>query len=105
MVFLDPLLRDCKWNVARICGMLEIGERTFARIALRSLGITPKDWLCRLRAVNARRLLRETGKVEPVASMLGFGHVADFSREFRRQTGVTPSFYLQSERSRMFNCD
>lgn len=100
---LDALLENCGWSVSELCEALQVSERTFARVVERSLGINPKDWLCRLRAVAACRLLREVGKVEPVANMLGFKHVADFSREFRRQTGVIPSIYLKSERSRMFH--
>lgn len=103
IIRLDCLLGNCGWSVSELCNVLQLNERTFARVVERSLGINPKDWLCRLRAVAACQLLREVGKVEPVANMLGFKHVADFSREFRRQTGVIPSIYLKSERSRMFH--
>ena len=99
---LDGLFAKCGWNVSRICGALGLKERTFARMVEQSLGIHPKDWLCRQRALAACALLREVGTVAPVATMLGFRHGADFAAEFRRMVGVAPSEYLKSERSRMF---
>lgn len=99
---LDALFADCDWNVSRICGVLGLNERTFARMVEQSLGINPKDWLRRQRALAACALLREVGAVAPVASMLGFRFAADFAAEFRRMVGVSPSEYLKSERSRMF---
>ncbi len=101
-VRLDALLADCGWNVSRICGALGLKERTFARMVEQSLGINPKDWMRRQRALAACALLREVGAVAPVAAMLGFRHGADFTAEFRRMVGIAPSEYLKSERSRMF---
>lgn len=99
---MDVLFAECAWNVSRICGVLGLNERTFARMVEQSLGINPKDWLCRQRALAACALLREVGNVTPVATMLGFRFAADFAAEFRRMVGVAPSEYLKSERSRMF---
>lgn len=99
---LDDLFAGCDWNVSRICGVLGLKERTFARMVEQSLGIKPKDWLRRQRALTACALLREVGYVAPVATMLGFRFAADFAAEFRRLVGVSPSEYLKSERSRMF---
>lgn len=102
---LDALLADCGWNVSRICKSLGVKERTFARMVEQSLGINPKDWLRRQRALAACALLREVGNVAPVATILGFNYAADFTAEFRRMVGVTPSAYLKTERSRMFGAE
>lgn len=101
-VRLDPLFRVCGWNVARLSLLLAVNERTFARAVVDSMGINPKNWLRRQRILASCELLREIGKVDPVARELGFKFSADFASEFRQLIGVTPSEFLRSEKSRMF---
>lgn len=59
------------------------------------LGITCKRWLREIRIVVACHLLREGNKIESVAQALGFRHVPDFTREFKKLLGVTPSHYMK----------
>jgi AraC-like DNA-binding protein len=98
---LELLFGPCGWKVGRLCKALGMERRTFARVMERSLGITGKKWLCQLRVVAACHLLRG-GKITSVASRLGFRDDSDFSFEFRRQMGVSPSAFVKSERSRSF---
>lgn len=100
MVRLDPMFRESKWNVSSLCGTLEIGYRTFARLVEDSLGITVKVWLRQIRIVSACHRLREGCKINSLAQQMGFRYESDFAREFKKLVGVSPSFYMKSEYSR-----
>jgi AraC-like DNA-binding protein len=102
VIKLDPLFAKCGWSVSRLCGMLCVGKRTFARVVEESIGITGKLWLRRLRIVKARHLLREGGEIKSVAEQLGFDDNASFANEFKKLIGVSPSSYIKSEQSRSF---
>jgi AraC-like DNA-binding protein len=41
-------------------------------------------------------------KIEALALELGFRHAASFAREFKSIVGVSPSAYLEKEKSRFF---
>ena len=99
-VRLDPKIAECGWNVGRLCRSLGIGKRTFSRMVEEGLGITGKRWLREIRIVTACHLLREGDKIEAVAQALGFRHVSDFTREFKKLVGVPPSSYMRAEHSR-----
>lgn len=99
-VRLDRLFERCEWNVGSLCDTLGIEKRTFARITERSLGINGKFWLRQIRIVAACHLLREEGKIEVVARALGFRDPSDFTREFKKLVGVSPSRYMKAEYSR-----
>ncbi len=97
---LDARIQQCGWNVSQLCGDLGIGKRTFSRMVEEGLGITSKRWLREIRINSACHLLREECKIEVVAQALGFRHVSDFTREFKKLVGVSPSHYIRAERSR-----
>lgn len=52
--------------------------------------------------MRGRHLLREGLRVAEVASLLGFSNPRDFSIEFKRIVGVTPTWYQEGERERAF---
>lgn len=99
-ICLDPLFWQSGWKVGSLCELLGIGRRTFARAVEESIGITGKAWLRQLRAVAACHLLREGGEIKSLADRLGFRHNTDFANEFKKQVGVSPSYYMKSEQSR-----
>lgn len=100
MIRLDPLFEKCGWKVGRLCEELGIGKRTFARMVEENLGVTSKVWLRQIRAVAACHLLREGSKANSVATRLGFLNYTDFSTEFNKMVGVSPSFYMKAEYTR-----
>ena len=97
---LDPIIARCGWNVGRLCQSLGIGRRTFSRMVEEGLGISCKRWLREIRIVIACHLLREGNKIESVAHALGFRHVSDFTKEFKKLVGVPPSLYVKAEHTR-----
>jgi AraC-like DNA-binding protein len=74
-------------QLARLAGM---HERTLRRFFRRRFRTTPQRWLDRHRLRAAQRLLRRGGRTKEVAYALGYSHVSQFCRQFKRACGVSP---------------
>lgn len=79
------------WNVERMAARLGLGEKTFARLTEACLGISAKQWMRQVMALRACRLLREGWKVSSVGRELGFENEGNFSAEFKKLVGISPS--------------
>ena len=81
-------------EVARALGVTR--ARLFEQFK-RGAGLTPNDFLLRVRVEKARELMADRQKsVTEVAFAVGFGSSQYFSTVFRRYTGKTPGEYRQS---------
>lgn len=66
----------------------------FSRLFLKVTGLRPQNYAIRARMARARQLLAESNlTIGMVAEALGFQDIFYFSRQFRQQTGQTPSAY------------
>jgi AraC-like DNA-binding protein len=66
----------------------------FREILLRNLGLSPSDYLLKLRINEAKRLLRESRvPLKEIARNLGYGDVVAFHRAFTRETRCPPGAY------------
>ncbi|MDD5602503.1 MAG: AraC family transcriptional regulator [Eubacteriales bacterium] len=64
------------------------------------MGVTPKDYIKRIRMEKARHLLVNTGmSIAEVAGSTGYEDPLYFSRVFSRETGVSPRGYRNSRKS------
>ena len=81
--------------VARACGLTRF---EFSRRFKDTFHTTFRDYLIRVRIVEARRLLTE-GRVSitGIAYSVGFNDGSHFARMFRRFTGMLPSEYADSQ--------
>jgi AraC-like DNA-binding protein len=81
-------------QVAKAAGM---SEDYLSRVFHRDLGVSPWDYLNRLRIQRAKERLRESDdSIQLVARRVGFHDRAYFSRIFRKLTGVPPQVYRDS---------
>ncbi|MCT2581562.1 substrate-binding domain-containing protein [Actinophytocola gossypii] len=81
-------------QVAQAAGM---SEDYLSRTFHRELGVSPWEYLNRLRVERAKERLRETDdSVQVVARRVGFHDRAYFSRMFRKLTGMPPQAYRDS---------
>lgn len=68
-------------------------HRTFKKIE----GVTPAEYILRLRIGEAKRLLTKTNlTVMDIALNVGFTNAAHFSTVFHKKTGFSPSDYRQA---------
>jgi len=66
----------------------------------RATGLSPMQYLLKLRMERAMTLLEGTLTVEQVAASVGFGDALYFSKQFRKWTGRSPSAYREMLRGR-----
>ncbi len=82
-------------SLEEIAAQLHVSSRTVHR-RLATEGVRFRDLANRARIEKARRLLGRGGSVTATAHRLGYGDSANFTRAFRRHTGMTPSDYMRT---------
>ncbi|MEM1222188.1 MAG: AraC family transcriptional regulator [Verrucomicrobiota bacterium] len=81
-------------KIAELAQLSGLSHSQFVRQFNKVLGMSPKDYLQRVRVRKACRLLESTqATVAAVAQQCGFYDHSHFSHAFRRQTGLSPSRY------------
>jgi AraC family transcriptional regulator len=65
----------------------------FCRVFKKALGMSAISFLAHMRVERAKSLLRKSIPVSTVALKAGFNDLSNFNRQFKRQTGLTPSAY------------
>lgn len=85
---------NCGFQVAPLAKELGISQRHLQRYTRLLLGRSPQDWLNDQRLILAAQMLKENHLVKVVASELGFKHVSQFSREFKRFHKLSPTMFL-----------
>jgi transcriptional regulator GlxA family with amidase domain len=100
----DAVIAQCQeWAAmnysaaAPVAAMMHIAglpERSFARRFSKATGMSPMEYVHRLRLEEAKQML-ETGDepVEAVAAEVGYQDTSFFGRLFRRRVGLTPAHY------------
>lgn len=86
-------------NFEDLCQSLNISRTLFFRKVEKITGVSPTDYIRKVRLAEAAKLL-ESGYVSAAeaAQELGFGNLATFSRFFQTEFGVLPSQYAEGER-------
>lgn len=67
------------------------------RIFKESYGISPREYLSRLKINEAKKLLNKPQySINDIGISLGYQNLANFSKQFKRWTGLSPSKYKKS---------
>ena len=84
----------CLQEAAELCG---VSQRRFQDLFRESFHITPNQYLVSRKITQAKQLLstRELS-VSQVAELCGFSDVYYFSKQFKKETGQTPSQFQKS---------
>lgn len=88
-----------KLDVPSLAKMAHMSVRQFERKFRATFQMTPRDYMIRMRVIEACELLvRSNEPVTNVALEAGFYDHSDFARQFRRQMGQTASEYRMERR-------
>ncbi|WP_243767368.1 AraC family transcriptional regulator [Paenibacillus agricola] len=67
-------------------------------------GMSPMNFLLKIRMERARLLLQESLTVDQVASSVGFADALYFSKQFKKWFGRSPSEYRQDQTTNPYDC-
>lgn len=82
-------------DLAEMTGMSTV---YFRKVFTESYGMSPIAYLHALRIKRAREMLKsDYGSITNVAAALGYTSVYDFSRSFKKHTGLSPSAYIRQK--------
>jgi len=85
---------DADCSVPALAQRVAMSPRNFARVFLREIGLTPAQYVERVRVEAARRRLEDsTDGVDGIAASCGFGTAETMRRTFLRHVRVAPSDY------------
>jgi AraC-like DNA-binding protein len=86
--------RDTNLTIATLARQAKLSPFHFLRTFEKLTGVTPHQYVRRLRLREAaRRLVTEPVKVLDAALDAGFGDLSNFNRAFRTEFGVSPRSY------------
>lgn len=70
----------------------------FTRVFKKETGFTPHEYIIRVRVDLARFMLKTTdASIKEIAFRCGFGSECSFCTTFKKEVGVTPTLYRESE--------
>jgi AraC-like DNA-binding protein len=85
---------DESWRIKDIAVLAGLSTTQLERVCRRTLGMSPRGVLQRLRIEQAARLLSTTSLTAgEIAAACGFYDQSSFTRQFRRVLGLTPGAY------------
>ncbi|ULN65905.1 helix-turn-helix transcriptional regulator [Vibrio gigantis] len=88
---MQPYLSLGKLPISKVANILEMSPRTIQR-RLYDAGVTYREVLEDILLNEAQlRLERSTDSITSIATRIGYGESANFTRFFKRKTGLTPS--------------
>jgi AraC family transcriptional activator FtrA len=89
-------------TVEALAGRAAMSVRTFTRRFHAATGLSPIEWLIRLRVRRAQDLLETTdAPIDRVAEAVGFGAPETLRHHFRRLVGTSPSAWRNSFRGQV----
>lgn len=91
--YVDEHLRE-HISLDDLAGSVALSRYHFARRFRQAVGVSPHEYVVRLRVQRAATLLRQTGTpLRDVALRCGFADQSHLTRVFKKHTGVTPGRY------------
>lgn len=88
-------------SVDRLAGMLYVDPCHLARSFRREVGVTPKQYLTRVKLTYAEYYLTNTTHtIQQIADMVGYANYTSFYIAFRQRFGLAPEEYRRAYTSR-----
>jgi AraC family transcriptional regulator len=83
-------------TIDRLADEAGVSRFHFCRVFKKAVGMSPISFLTFMRIERTKALLRKSIPVSTVALKAGFNDLSNFNRQFKRQTGLSPTAYRDS---------
>ncbi|KYP14072.1 MAG: two-component system response regulator [Flavihumibacter sp. CACIAM 22H1] len=94
---IDERIEDHTMDVDQLCRLMNMSRTTLYRKIKAISDLTPNELINITRLKKAAELLASGKyKVNEVSDMVGYSLVSNFSRDFNKQFGMTPSAYVKT---------
>ncbi len=84
-------------TVSQIAQNIGLDRRYLVRIFHASMGMSIQEYLMKVRMEQAKKLLALGRGVGETAVFVGYGDVFNFSKMFKKYTGISPKIYAESK--------
>lgn len=84
------------FRLSSVSQALGISNVYFCKLFRQAKGITPSQYLAKLRLKKAKFLLQSGARIAEAATLSGFSDPLYFSKFFHKQLGISPSQYVES---------
>lgn len=78
------------WRTEELASHADMSRSRFMALFRQTVGTTPSAYLTAWRLMLAQRALAEGGRIKAIATRVGFGSAAAFSRAYSREFGYPP---------------
>ncbi len=85
-----------KVSLSRLSGDAGLCLFHFQKVFLKEKGVSPSEYLLKIRMDNAREMLLQGGRLSDISVAVGFSDQSHFTKSFKRAVGITPGRYPQS---------
>ena len=85
-------------EMAQVAGL---SVNHFIRTFKRQFGMTPMEYILKQRMAKAKQLLFSTDKIKVIAERVGYRDEHYFSRVFKKNEGIAPTFFMKNKVSRI----
>ncbi len=92
------LAERAHWNVAELADHCRVSVRTLERHFWKTFGLSPHDWMRKVRLEQAVTDLLNGAAVKRAANKAGYPHAHHFSRDFKKHFGRSPSWFRRTTR-------
>lgn len=90
--WIDTHFAERELSIAFLADLCGISQVYFRRLFQSAFGVSPKEYIIQKRLEYAKKLLQSGSfSVGEVAALCGYAEACHFSREFTKQTGISPS--------------
>lgn len=91
-----------KISLDELCFLYGTNKSTLCRSFREIYGKTVVEYITELKIREAKKLMRDgTQNMTEIATMLGFSSVHYFSRIFKKETGISPTEYIKTVKSKL----